>query len=174
MPTFNATIALLGINPYVLVPRPALKHIFAAAGRDKGPIPINVTIAGTCFNQTLVRYQGDWRLYLNTPMRKLANKQVGDRIKLVVEYATTPRTERVPAAFQQALRKDGLARQAFNELSPSRQKEIFRYLNNLKTKESLIRNVSNVISHLRGEPAPTLGALMRIPKTRGKPVTSPE
>lgn len=172
MPAFNATIALLGVNPYVRVPGPVLKHLFAAAGRDKGPIPITVTIEGTAFNQSLVRYQGDWRLYLNTPMRKVANKQVGDRIKLVVEYDSAPRTERVPTVFQQALRKDATARQAFNALSPSRQKEILRYLNHLKTKESLLRNVSHVISHLLEEPAPTLAALMRTSKARRKPTSA--
>ncbi len=169
MPTFNATIALLGINPYVLVPVRVLKHIFAAAGRDKGPIPIKVAIEGATFTQTLVRYQGNWRLYLNTPMRKLANKQVGARIKLDVEFDAAPRTERLPAAFQQALRKDQTANEAFTDLSASRQKEVLRYLNSLKTKESLLRNVKNVISHLRGEPAQTLSALMRTSKARRKP-----
>lgn len=165
MPSFNATIALLGVNPYVSVPGPALKRLCEAAGRDKSPIPIKVTIEGTSFRQTLVRYQGDWRLYLNTPMRKAANKQVGGRLKLVVEYDPTTRAERMPAALTQALRKDNLARLTFDRLAPSRQKEILRYLNHLKTKSSLERNVANVILHLRGEPAPTLSALMRAPKT---------
>jgi hypothetical protein len=168
MPSFNATIALLGVNPYVSVPGPVLKALFAAAGRDKGPIPIKVTIASACLRQTLVRYHGDWRLYLNTEMRKVANKQVGDRLKLVIEFDPAPRTERKPPAFERALRKDTAARQAFDELTPSRQKEILRYLNNLKTKESLTRSVTNVVSHLRGETAGTLTALMRTIKPARK------
>jgi len=169
IPAFNATIALLGINPYVSVPGPTLKRLFLAAGRDKSPIAVKVTIEGTSYCQTLVRYQGDWRLYLNTPMRKAACKNVGDRVKLSVQFDPAPREERLPSEFKQALRKDAVARLAFEQLSPSRQKEIVRYLNTLKTKIALERNVATVLSHLRGESPKTLGALMRTAKTLRKP-----
>jgi hypothetical protein len=169
IPPFNATIALLGINPYVSVPGPTLKRLFLAAGRDKSPIPVKVTIEGINYCQTLVRYQGDWRLYLNTPMRKAACKNVGDRLKLSVQFDPSPREERLPTEFKQALKKDATARLAFEQLSPSRQKEIVRYLNTLKTKLALERNVATVLLHLRGESPKTLGALMRTTKTQRKP-----
>ena len=96
MPSFTATIGILGVNPYVLVPKRHLENLFEAAGRDRGPFPITVNLAGKSYKQTLVRFQGDWRLYLNTPMRKVANKQVGDRVALTVEYDPLPRIERMP------------------------------------------------------------------------------
>ena len=167
MASFTATIALLGVNPYVLVPKSHLKRLFAAAGRDKGPIAIKVTCKGKSYQQTLVRYMGDWRLYLNTPMRKAINKQVGDRVTLGIEFDPEPRVERMPGSFRQALKADEAARLAFERLTASRKKEILRYLNHLKTKASLERNVRNVIGHLTGGAPATLGALMRTTKRDG-------
>jgi hypothetical protein len=164
MPSFTATIAILGVNPYVRVPERQLKRLFVAAGRDKGPIPITVTLKGKDFKQTLVRYRGDWRLYLNTPMRETANKRVGDRVTLTVEFDPNPRVQRMPTAFRTALRGSQEARRAYDDLPPSRKSEILRYLNHLKTKASLERNVRNVVGHLTGAKPATLGALMRAPK----------
>src|SRR6187551_3722273 len=96
MPSFRATIELIGINPYVRVPAVHLKALLRSAARNKGPVPIVVTIEGTSFQQNLVVHQAEWRLYLNGPMRKLAGKDVGDRIALRVEYDPAPRQEPMP------------------------------------------------------------------------------
>jgi hypothetical protein len=158
---FRATIAIIGINPYVLVPDTHLRALFAAAGRDKGPIPIELSIGARAFKQNLVRYQGAWRLYLNQPMRDAAGKDVGDVIALGVRFDPEPRVEPMPKALARALKQDRVAREAFAALPPSRKKEIQRYLNALKTQASAERNAAIVVRHLRGEQPPTLGALLR-------------
>lgn len=158
---FTATIELLGINPYVLVPPAQLRVLFEAAGRDKGPLPIRVEFDGHAFPQRLVRYQGAWRLYLNTPMRKAIGKDVGDRVQVRVTHDPVPRLEPMPAEFARALAGAADARACFEALTPGRKKEILRYLNNLKTATSLARNVETVVAHLRGDTRPTLGALLR-------------
>lgn len=48
------------------------------AKTDKGKIRVALKIDGFPFTQILVKYSGHWRLYLNTPMRKAAKKEVGD------------------------------------------------------------------------------------------------
>jgi hypothetical protein len=158
---FTATIELLGINPYVLVPSAQLRALFEAAGRDKGPLPIQVELDGHAFPQHLVRYQGAWRLYLNTPMRTAIGKEVGQRVQVLVRNDPVPRAEPMPAEFARALAGASEARACFDALTPGRKKEILRYLNNLKTAASRARNVETVIAHLRGESRPTLGALLR-------------
>jgi len=173
MPSFNATVALLGINSYVSVPGPVLKRLFAAAARDKSPIAVRVVLNDASFRQTLVRYRGDWRLYLNTPMRKAAHKQVGDRLKLTVEYDPEPRTERIPAVLKQALHDDPKAQLSFGQLDASLKKDVLRHLNNLKTKSSLERNVENIISQLRGGAFVTLSVSARTPKPRHKAPARP-
>jgi hypothetical protein len=153
-PSFRATIAILGINPYVRVPTAQLKALFKAAGRDKGPLPIKVSLDGAAFQQTLVKYQGAWRLYLNTPMRQSIGKDVGDRVNVLVELDPNPRVEPMSPLLERALAGHRDARAAFEALSPSRKKEILRYLNALKTQASLERKIETVVRQLRGMPAP--------------------
>jgi uncharacterized protein YdeI (YjbR/CyaY-like superfamily) len=50
----------------------------------------------------------------------------------------------------QAFEKNKKAKAAFENLIPSRRKEIMRYMNFLKTEESLKKNIEKVIQHLSG------------------------
>src|SRR5262245_48774540 len=70
--TFTSLIEVINGNPYVRPPDKALARVFKEAGKDKGPIPVRGKLNGTAFQQSLVRYQGDWRLYINGVMAKRA------------------------------------------------------------------------------------------------------
>jgi hypothetical protein len=161
---FRAVIALVGINPFVSVPRAHLQALFEAAGRESGPIPIRVVLGEESFQQNLVKYQGQWRLYLNTPMRRAAGKEVGQRVTLSVEYDPEPRIEPMQRRLKLALAAEPAARSAFDALAPSRQKEILRYLNQAKTDATRERNVGKVVRFLLGEEPAGLAALVRPPK----------
>lgn len=150
MITFSAKIFIIGINPYVLLRAAALKEIFKQAGKDRGAIPVKGTIDGHPFLQNLVKYSGKWLLYLNTPMRKAAGKDVGDTAVFELSFDPEPRVTDMPAALQTALNKNKKAKATFEQLSPSYRKEIMRYINNLKTEESINRNVAKAINHLLG------------------------
>jgi uncharacterized protein YdeI (YjbR/CyaY-like superfamily) len=150
MKSFSAKIQIIGINPYVLLPPAILKNIFQQAGKEKGAMPVKLTIAGKGFVQNLVRYSGKWRLYLNSPMRKAAGKDVGDKIEIKIDYDPGKRIIPMHPKLKTALMKNKEAAAAFEKLSPSRKKEILRYIHNLKTKESLEKNVERTIAHLRG------------------------
>ncbi len=66
--TFSAKIDIIGINPFVFVPGAILDGLFMKANKRKGHIPIRGTINGNAYKQTLVKYSGAWRLYVNTTM----------------------------------------------------------------------------------------------------------
>lgn len=151
MKSFSAKILKIGINPYVGIPEDVLNALFKQADKTKGPIQVRGTINGKRFKQTLVRYQGAWRLYINGEMRQAAGIDVGDDAYITIEYDPVPRIEAVPAKFVDALSKNKTAKVAFESLRPSRQKEILRYLNSMKTESSLERNIEKVIQHLVGE-----------------------
>ena len=151
MTSFSAKIRIIGINPYVLLPASLLKYIFQKAGKDKGAIPVKLKIADKDFIQNLVKYSGKWRLYLNGPMRKAAGKDVGDKINIEIDFDSKERVTLIHSMLQKAFRKNKEASNAFKELSPSRQKEILRYINNLKSEESRDRNIQKIISHLKGK-----------------------
>src|ERR1700739_4041105 len=95
MKSFSAKIYIIGINPYVLLPEEILQWIFAKAGKDKGHIPVKLVINNKAFIQTLIKYSGKWRLYLNGPMRKTAGKDVGDIILIKIDHDAADRT--IPA-----------------------------------------------------------------------------
>jgi len=148
MKSFSAEIKIIGINPYVLLPSTLLKYIFQKAGKDKGAIPVQLKIGGSDFIQNLVKYNGKWRLYLNGPMRKVAGKDVDDRIEIQIDFDPKPRTTPIHPKLKKAFIENPTAKNAFEKLSPSRQKEILRYINFLKSEESVDKNIKRAIAHL--------------------------
>lgn len=151
MKKFSAQIFKIGINPYVFVPTIVLKWLFKEAGKMQSPIPVKGKLNGNNFIQTLVKYEGEWRLYLNTPMRKAAGIDVGDMAKVEIDYDSKPRIIPTHPKLKQAFSQNKKAKGVFNNLSPYRQKEIVRYINTLKTQESVNRNIEKVIKHLEGK-----------------------
>jgi len=148
MKSFSAKIQIIGVNPYVLLPSTLLKHIFQKARKDKGAIPIQLKIDGQDFIQNLVKYSGKWRLYLNGPMRMAAGKDVGETIEIQIDFDRRQRTIPVHPKLKKAFKEDATAKKAFEKLSPSRQKEILRYINFLKSEGSVDKNIQRAIAHL--------------------------
>ena len=148
---FKATIDIIGVNPFVFLPALVLNRIFKEAQRDKGPIPVRGTIDGHSFIQTLVKYSGAWRLYINTPMLKSLQKKVGDTIALKIEFDPIERTIPMHPKLVSALNKNKKAKMVYDELAPSLKKEIVRYISYLKTEASLDRNVEKAIQFLLGK-----------------------
>lgn len=148
---FDATLEIVGVNPFVRVPPPILAALFAEAGRDRGPIPVAGTLNGTPYTQTLVRFRSLWRLYVNLQMLRDSPRRIGERVAVTVRIDDVPRTIVAPASFTAALARDAVARRAFEGLAPSRRHEIVRYLAKLKSPEALARNVERALAFLRGE-----------------------
>lgn len=165
MEQFSGKIYKIGINPVVDPPDEVLRAIFERASRSKGPIPVRGLLNGAEFIQTVVKYQGAWRLYINGIMLKDSGLKVGDTARVEIEFDPRPRDVPVPKEFAAELKKDDQAKAAFKELSPSRQKEILRYLGSLKTTGSLEKNIGRVLKHLKGEKTDKLHAIMRTGKS---------
>ena len=148
---FSATIDIIGINPFVFVPPHILQKIFEQAGKTKGYIPVKGTINNEPYRQTLVKYSGEWRLYINTTMLKHSPQRVGERIAITIAVDNASKEVQVPAAFVAALNKDPMAKELFSNLSPSLKKEISKYLAQLKSEESLARNITRALNFLKGK-----------------------
>lgn len=145
---FTAVIEIIGVNPFVFLPEKILTSMLSDSGKEKGPIPVKGTINGEKYKQTLVRFKGEWRLYINTAMLKDSPKRIGEKVKLTITFDTDDRTVPLHPELKKALAKNVKAKSAFNALIPSRQKEINRYLFHLKTEESVKRNILRVIEVL--------------------------
>ncbi len=149
--TFSAKIYIIGVNPYVLLPKEILESIFKDAKKNRGPIPVKGKINNHEFIQTLVKYSGKWRLYLNTPMRQATGLVVGDTADFQLEYDPQERIVPMHPLLQNALSKNKKAKSNFEKLPFYRQKEIKRYLGFLKSEESLRRNIDKVMEMLTSE-----------------------
>ena len=149
--SFKAKIQIIGINPYVLLPVKTLKVIFQQAGKEKGPIPVHGKINGKSFIQTLVKYSDKWRLYLNNPMRLAGECDVGDTARFTIAYDPKPRIIKMHPKLKTALNKNAEAKSKFDKLTPHYRKEIMRYINNLKSEETVDKNVAKAIYHLTGK-----------------------
>jgi len=151
MIAFESKIEIIGINPFVFLPNDVLNNIFEQAGKSKGKIPVRIKIEGHEFIQTLIKYSGHWRLYLNIPMRKAAQKEVGQITQIEIEFDPIKREVPIHPKFKQALKENQEAKKVFDNLRPSLQLEIVKYLSFLKTEESLNRNITKAIAFLLGK-----------------------
>lgn len=149
--SFSAEMFIIGVNPYVFLPEQVISKLCKDAGKTKGAIPVKGTINGKDFIQTLVKYQGAWRLYINGIMRNAAGVDVGDKVEIAIAYDPSSREVPMHPKFKEALEKNAKAKEAFEKYPPSHQKEINRYLNNMKTDTRLKKNIDRIVRHLRGE-----------------------
>ncbi len=148
---FEADLEIVGINPFVSVPEPILEAIFAAAGKRAGPIPIAGTVNGAPYQQSLMRHQGAWRLYVNTAMLKNSPRRIGERLALTVAHDPVGRAASASPEFDRALAAHPQAKAVFEGLRPSRQREIVRYIASLKSPATRERNVARAIAFLTGD-----------------------
>ena len=151
MHSFQAELKIIGINPYVTVPEKILTAVFKQAGKEKGKIPIRGTVNKLPYTQTLVKYQGEWRLYVNTKMLKDSPKKVGTTLRISVAFDPSDRTITAHPKLLTALNKNKKAKAVFDKLPPSLQHEIVRYIANLKTETSIDKNVTKAILFLLGK-----------------------
>jgi len=148
---FIDTLKIIGVNPYLDVPQKILEQIFIDSGKDKGPIPVKRIILAKEYKQTLVKFQGSWRLHINTSMLKNSPKRIGETIQISIAYDPEPRTIAMHPKLKEALQQCPEAQERFDTLSPSRQHEIIRYISRLKSEDSIERNVQRAIDYLLGK-----------------------
>jgi hypothetical protein len=112
---------------------------------------VELDLLGSSFLANLVPLgSGNYRLYINGPMLKSTGWQVDDQVTIKLRHDPKPRIEPVPPALLEAFKQHSKAQQKFDTLTASRRKEISRYINNLKSREAIDRNITKVIAALEG------------------------
>ncbi|MFZ1675935.1 MAG: DUF1905 domain-containing protein [Saprospiraceae bacterium] len=144
---FKGEIYKVGINPCVDVP----ERITLKMKPLRGYIFVKGEINKHKFEQTLVSVKnGPYRLYVNGQMMKGGKVSIGDTAAFVLEENESPAIKNVSmnSHLKSRLQETKLT-SAFDQLIPSRKKEINKYLNYLKTDEALKRNVEKVVMMLK-------------------------
>ncbi len=148
--TFTVGLGIIGGNPFVLLPPAVLNAVFQEAGRSKGPVPVRGTINGKSYQQTLVKFSGEWRLYVNMKMLDDSPRRIGEVIEVTVSFDPSDREIEPHPKLLAMLDANPAAREVFDDMAPSRRKEIARYIDGLKTEESVDRNVQRALNFLLG------------------------
>jgi len=148
--TFTVGLGIIGGNPFVLLPPAVLNAVFQEAGRSKGPVPVRGTINGKSYQQTLVRFSGEWRLYVEMKMLDDSPRRIGEVIEVTVSFDPSDRVIEPHPKLLAMLDANPAAREVFDDMAPSRRKEIARYIDGLKTEESVDRNVQRALNFLLG------------------------
>ncbi len=151
MHRFKAELQIIDGNPFVFVPEEMLKELFVQAEKTKGPIPVRGIVNGNHFQQTLVKFRGEWRLYINMKMLPDSPRRIGEVIALEIEYDPSDRSIEPHPKLVLALQENEEAKRVFDSLSASLQKEIVRYISYLKSEESIDKNVKRAIGFLLGK-----------------------
>jgi uncharacterized protein DUF1905 len=151
MNSILAELKLIGINAYISVPNDILNELFILNNKNNGPIPIKGKINTKEYEQSLVKYKGEWRLYVNNKMLKNSNKFIGQNIEISIEYDSSDRSLVIHPKLVQALNKNQIANERYNNLAPSLQKEMNKYIYNLKSDVSIDRSINKSIDFLLGK-----------------------
>lgn len=155
--TIRGRVEIRGINPYVVVSE---KQATELKPGWRKPLPVLVRINGKpvrpCSTNLMPAGDGTFYLYLNGPMRKAADVDVGDIVHADIEFNARYRNgpqHPMPRWFRQALRKNQNAANNWTTLPPSRKKEVLRYFAQLKSEEARDRNLERAMQVLSGHTA---------------------
>ena len=150
----RAPIEINGINPYVLVGADQAAELKSGWRR---PMPVLVQVNGEPYPPWRINMMpvgdGTFFLYLHGDVRKAAGVGVGDVVSLSVEFDADYRSgpaDPMPPWFGDELDRNPEARSGWDSLTPSRQKEILRYLSKLKSPEAQQRNLQRALGALTG------------------------
>jgi hypothetical protein len=150
--TFRATIKIRGINPYVSVSAVRARKLKT---NWRKPMPVLVRVNGeptTAWHINMMPAgDGSFYLYLHGDVRRASKTGVGDSVTVEVEFDADYHggpIEPMPDWLRVPLKKNRAAAAAFEALTPSRQKEIVRYMARLKSTEARARNVERVLEML--------------------------
>jgi Bacteriocin-protection, YdeI or OmpD-Associated/Domain of unknown function (DUF1905) len=147
--SFTARIYKVGINPCVDAPSEAGK-IF----QRRGFIPVAGSVNRESYRATLVPQGGGLhRLYLNGEIRKTTRTDVGSMVRVQLKLDKVSRALRTPVDFASALRAQPLAMTAFRKATPSRRREILRWILNAKRPETRQSRITRAVAQLSNSPS---------------------
>lgn len=130
-----------------LVPIP--KEVAAKLGL-KGMPKIQAVIAGTPYRGSLMPMgDGTYCLGVLKSIQEAAGVGLGDRITILLELDTEPRTVEPPADLATMLARDKMAAAAWDKLSFTNKNEMARSLLEAKKPETRERRLAAAIARLR-------------------------
>jgi hypothetical protein len=122
-------------------------EIVEGLGAGKKP-PVNVTINGYTYRNTVAVYRGEFMLGVSAEHRAGAKVKAGDILEVTLELDTKPRMVEIPPDFKRALAKKATAKKTFEALSYSGKQGYILPINAAKTDETRLRRIEKAIDEL--------------------------
>jgi len=152
---FTALVQIRGINPFVAVTATQAARLQAGW---RGPMPVVVRVNGMPEEGWRINMMpdgsGGFLLYLHEIVRRASGTAVGDHVKVSVAFDKAYRPGPIhplPPLLKKALRAGSPEKKNWDQMTPSRQKEVTRYLASLKSEEALARNIEKILKMLRAK-----------------------
>ena len=142
--TFETTVAVTGNNTGIVVPEEAIGQL--AAGKRP---PVLVNVNGYEYRSTVGVMGGKHMISVSAAVRNATGLKGGDRIRVTVTVADTPREVTVPADFAAALAADAQASVFFGTLSNSMQRYHVDTITAAKSAGTRQRRIDKAIALFR-------------------------
>jgi len=112
-------------------------------------VKVKALIDGQPYRGSLVRMGGPAHILgVLKDIRARIGKDIGD-VEVVIELDEEPRTVEVPPDLQKALAADAAARDRFDRLSYTHQREYVRWIEEAKREETRAKRIARTIEMLR-------------------------
>jgi hypothetical protein len=123
-------------------------HVIDALGGTR--VRVTGSFAGLDFNSsTMPTGGGRAALGVHKATCEEAGVRFGEEVEIVVERDDRERPVEIPPALKRALDADPEARQAFERLAPTHQREYARWVAEAKREETAQRRVEGTLARLR-------------------------
>jgi len=133
-----------GGGAYILFPYDTEKEF-----ETKGKVPVKATFNGVPYAGSLIKYgQPQHMLGVLKAIREQIGKGPGDIIDVELWKDEAPRVLEVPAAFETAMKKEGVLA-AFEKLSYTHRKEYCRWITEAKKEETRSARLTKSIAMLK-------------------------
>ena len=141
---YKTTIVQTGNNTGIHVP----DNILEKLNGGKRPL-VKVTLNGYTYRSAVGKMGDKFMISLSSENRKNANVIGGDTLEVTVVLDTEPRIVEVPSELQTTLNKNKTAKEAFENLAPSKKKAFVLSVTDAKTEETKIRRIEKIIDTLK-------------------------
>lgn len=149
---FRATIVKQGTNPCVDVPE-RVSRAFRPWVRS-GRIHVEGLLNDTPIRGTLIPTgAGRHRFFVNGGMRSAAGVAAGDSVVFALR-AVGPDHVTIPADVGEMLRRTQGAKSAFEALTPSHRRELLRYVDDARTRQTRTKRTSRMIETILNKRRP--------------------
>jgi hypothetical protein len=117
----------------------------------KGRIPVKARIGDHVFRSSLFPMGGIHMMVFNLQMRQATGYKAGDRVFIVLERDSDPRTIEFPVDVMEACRTAGVW-DILEAYSYSHKKEILDWINDAKKEETRRRRLAKLCARLKADP----------------------